>query len=156
MWKFQVNVSYLITASVTFSNHFCSQNLWDSLAGWCISLFVPIKKISGLFLHSITSYLPWCNFVGTAHEKHRYNGEEKRPCGTLMWHTCDGRSVAIQKMSIFQSCFTWERKITVSREGGKEFFVILQTLSWQYKIEAAATKLWNSVLRAVTQSPSLL
>lgn len=69
---------------------------------------------------------------------------------------CDGRSVAIQKMSIFQSCFTWERKIVVSREGGKEFFMILQTLSWQYKIEAAATKLWNSVHRAVTRSPSLL
>lgn len=36
--------------------------------------------ISGLILHSITSYLVWCNSAGTACEKHWYNREKTRAC----------------------------------------------------------------------------
>lgn len=100
--------------------------------------------ISGLILHSITSYLVWCNSAGTACEKHWYNREKTRACVLCGGGSADN-SVA----------FCLRQKNVVSREGQRGLSMILQTLLWQDKLGKQRAKC-ETVHRAVTWSLSLL
>lgn len=129
MSKFQMNFPYLITVCVIFSSHSFSQELWDSLAWWSMSLFLSSDGNFQLVLHSITSNLPWCNSDGAPQEKHWYNGEEKWPCSALWWENCC-HSESVNNSTVFPS----RGKGGCEQRGRRALSTILWTLWSQEKL----------------------
>ena len=107
----------------------------------------PVETISGLIVHSITSYLFWCNSAGTAREKHWYNGEDKRPCGALWWKKC------YHSESVDNSiAFCLREKNGCEQRGRKRTVHDPSNTFMASETGGATTKLWNCAQSSHPQS----